>query len=362
MIARHSFSLVAFAIVFSLTGLAQAQRRPRHRPHHPAAMATPTPWQDDEDEDADEDDADEDDADEDTSPTADVTAVPSVEGGTTYGVFVGITHYRGENEDLPGTADDARNLAQSFERAGWMQRHNAVVLTDESATADRVRQAFSALAPRVGPRDMFVFFFDGHGDADEIDLRGRDLTRRDLSRMLDGVRGRSLVVLDSCNSGGFASVVRGHPTRAGLFSSRANESSSVAEEVGSGGWLAWHFRRAVDGGVRRRADGSIDFDEVSRYVQAQYRRSHVEGQHLVAVRGGTREDFAIGGAGTGVEPSEPTDVMVARNDRGTPEPMPADDGWTNGNVPQGFPVNDGFDQAVRLGVGLATATLQAITK
>ena len=266
MTSRHSLSLVAFAVVFSLTSLAQAQRRPRHRPHHPTAVAIPAPWQDDAD---DEDDADEEDReDEDTSPAADVTATPSDEGGTTYGVFVGITHYRGENEDLPGTADDARNLAQSFERAGWMQRHNAIVLTDESATADRVRQAFSALAPRVGPRDMFVFFFDGHGDADELDLRGRDLTRRDLSRMLDGVRGRSLVVLDSCNSGGFASVVRGHPTRAGLFSSRANESSSVAEEVGSGGWLAWHFRRAVDGGVRRRADGSIDFDEVSRYVQA----------------------------------------------------------------------------------------------
>ena len=52
----------------------------------------------------------------------------------------------------------------------------------------------------------------------------------------------------------FAGVVRNHPGRAGLFSSRANESSSTAPEVGSGGWLAYNFRRAVDGGVALSGD------------------------------------------------------------------------------------------------------------
>ncbi len=312
---------------------------------------------DDGADDGASDDGADDGASDDSADDADAPPPSAGAAGTTYGIFVGISHYRGENQDLPNTAADAQRLAQSFERAGWMDRRNAVVLTDDNATFDRVRQAFATLAPRVGPRDMLVFFFDGHGNADEVDLRGRDMTRRDLSRLLDGVHGRSLVVLDSCNAGGFAGVVQGHAERAALLSSRVNEESSVASEVNAGGWLAYHFRRAVDGGVRRRADGSVDFDEVTRYVQAQYRQSRVEGQHLVAVRGDRRGDFAIGGASDGAAPAMPDDVAVARND---PRAPASDGAWTGAQ--QQLPAADAFGQAVNLGVGLATGVLQAITK
>lgn len=342
------------------------------------------------DEGSDEDGADDsasDDSDDDSAddgadaPTALPAVIPAypasaanAAGGTTYGIFVGITHYRGENEDLPNTAADAQHLAQSFERAGWMQRSNAVVLTDERATFDGVRQAFATLAPRVGPRDMFVFFFDGHGNADEVDLRGRDMTRRDLSRLLDSVHGRSLVVLDSCNAGGFASVIQGHAERAGLFSSRASEESSVASEVNSGGWLAYHFRRAVDGGVRRGPDGAISFDEVTRYVQAQYRQSRVSDQHLVAVRGDRRGEFEIGGNGPAAVATD--DTAVARNDRrrrpvtvevppingDTPDEDGAADNDWNPGASQPAAGTDAFGQALNMGVGLASGVLDAITK
>ncbi len=331
---------------------------------------------DDGSDDGSDDSADDDGADDGGAAAALPTnpaSASSASSGTTYGIFVGITHYRGENEDLPNTAADAQHLAQSFEHAGWMQRNNAVVLTDERATFDGVRQAFATLAPRVGPRDMFVFFFDGHGNADEVDLRGRDMTRRDLSRLLDSVHGRSLVVLDSCNAGGFASVVQGHAERAGLFSSRASEESSVASEVNSGGWLAYHFRRAVDGGVRRGPDGAISFDEVTRYVQAQYRQSRVSDQHLVAVRGDRRGEFEIGG--TGVAAVATDDSAVARNDRRRPVTVevppingdtPDDDGaadndWNPGAARPAASA-DAFGQALNMGVGLASGVLEAITK
>ena len=311
---------------------------------------------DNSDDDSDDDSA----ASDDDSDDAPVAAQPQG-AGTTYGIFVGITHYQGENDDLPNTADEAQHLAQAFERAGWMQRSNAVVLTDERATFDGVRQAFATLAPRVGPRDMLVFFFDGHGSAEDVDLRGRDMTRGDLSRLLDSVHGRSLVVLDSCSAGGFQSIVQGRGDRAGLFSSRANEESSVASEVNSGGWLAYHFRRAVSGGVRRRDDGSIDFDEVSRYVQAQYRQSRVSDQHLVAVRGDRRGDLAIGGAGDVA--AVPSDVAVARSERRrAPVVAEVPPVGEEGDAPQGDPSADPFSQAMNLGVGMATGVLESLTK
>lgn len=260
---------------------------------------------------ADEDRADEDGGDDDadrTAPAAD--AAPSA-GGQTYGIFVGISHYGGDNHDLPGAASDAVQLARAFQTARWMPRQNAIVLTDAQATAQNVRQAFATMSQRVGPQDTLVFFFDGHGGSSVLDTVGHDVSRRELSQMMSRVRGRQLLVLDSCEAGGFAPLVQQNAQRAGLFSSRADQESSTAPEVNAGGWLAYFFRRAVEGEVRRGADGALDFQAVRRYVAEQYNRRGVSrSQELVAVASNPR--FSIGGTQDAVAP--PSDVMVARRD------------------------------------------------
>lgn len=299
------------------------------------------------------DDGWDDDRDDDSPPRAEEREdAPSTEpaaaqgSGRTFGIFVGISDYQGENDNLAGSAADAVQLARAFQQAGWMERSNAVVLTDREATADNVRQAFRTIAPRVGANDTFVFFFDGHGASSVIDLRGPDLSRNELGRLMDRVHGRQLLVLDSCSSGGFEPIVRGRANRAGLFSSRANETSSTAPEVGAGGWLAYAFREAVAGGVQRRDDGSLDFDEVVTYVRAQYRRHDVD-QNLVAVNGG-RGDFAIGGAGDAAR--VPSDTAVASNDPG--DGAGDDAGDVTGEAPTGalpslIPMIPGFLNGAR---------------
>ena len=278
---------------------------------------------------------------------------PSAGAGTTWGIFVGITRYDGENDDLPGAAGDARTLARSFEHAGWTRHGNAVVLTDREATLDQVRQAFRTISPRVGPRDTLVFFFDGHGSSNTLDLRGDDLTRRELGRLLDRVGGRSLLVLDSCEAGGFASVVRGNASRAGLFSSRANQSSSTAPEVGAGGWLAYNFRRAVDGGVRRRPDGSVDLRDVVRYVERDYRSRDLD-QTLVSAQG-ARGDFALGGAGSAAtDDNSPAVEPDADGDEG-------EDDVQYARAEPGAPGN-ALVPLVQFGTGLAGQALEALTK
>ena len=249
--------------------------------------------------------------------------------GRTFGIFVGITNYQGENNNLPGSAADAVHLARAFQQAGWMQRSNAVVLTDREATLANVQQAFRTVAPRVGANDTFVFFFDGHGSSSALDLRGADLSRDNLGRLMNNVRGRQLLVLDSCSAGGFAPLVRGQRNRAGLFSSSATETSSTAPAVGAGGWLAYSFREAVNGGVQRRDDGSLDFNEVVSYVREQY-QSHNVDQTLVAVnsRGGS---FSIGGQGDAVA-DVPADTAVAANDE------PARPGFGGNELPALIPL------------------------
>jgi len=266
-------------------------------------------------------------------PPAPGGARPATSGGRTYGIFVGISQYGGDNTDLDGPAADAVNLARAFQRAGQMQRADAVVLTDRQGSLTNVRQAFRTMAQRVTPQDTLVFFFDGHGGANVLDLVGTDLSRSELGRMMASVRGRQLVVLDSCSAGGFSSVVQGRPERAGLFSSRADQESSTAPEVGAGGWLAYFFRRAVEGQVRPRADGSLDFAAVTQYVRREYdTRGVSRSQELVAVA--AQRDFAIGGRGDAVGPAEPT-VVVAQRDRTAPSMQPSMRPWpTAGGVTQ----------------------------
>ena len=224
----------------------------------PGSAPTDDGWDTDGDanNNTDGDDDDRADAPEPTTPAAATNGA-----GRTFGIFVGITNYQGENNNLPGSAADAVHLARAFQQAGWMQRSNAVVLTDREATLANVQQAFRTVAPRVGANDTFVFFFDGHGSSSALDLRGADLSRDNLGRLMNNVRGRQLLVLDSCSAGGFAPLVRGQRNRAGLFSTTATDTSSTAPAVGAGGWLAYAFREAVNGGVQRRDDGSPDFKE-----------------------------------------------------------------------------------------------------
>ena len=202
-----------------------------------------------------------------------------VGAGTVYGVFVGISAYGGGN-DLDDTANDARNLAGAFERVGLIHHGNAIVLTDDQATTEQVRQAFETLGPRVTAHDTFVFFFDGHGDTNEVELVSGPATASDINRMLSGIRGEQLVVLDSCYSGSIASIIRGHDNRIGLFSSRANETSFVASPVHAGGWLAYFMIEAVRQRIGGR-DGSVHLADIVTYVQHGYgERVHGQ-QHLV---------------------------------------------------------------------------------
>jgi len=204
---------------------------------------------------------------------------PGDGSGTVYGVFVGVSNYGGGN-DLDDTANDARNLAAAFEHTGMIHRGNAIVLTDDDATTGRVRQAFQTLSQRVTAHDTFVFFFDGHGDVNEVELQSSPLTGRELSSLLQDIRGEQVVILDSCYSGSIASVMRGNPRRIGLFSSRSTETSFVASEVHAGGWLAYFMIQAVTTRLAGR-DGSLNLRDLVAYLQRGYSRRVGSHQHLV---------------------------------------------------------------------------------
>jgi len=222
---------------------------------------------------------------------------PQPGGGRVFGIYVGITAY--PSGRLPLCAEDAIKLAEDMRRAGLQTAEQQILLTDANATPQGVRQAFQRMAGQVGPNDLFIFFYSGHGaqgseqaGSQELDRReesinliGGDLGDDEMARLFDQIRARvAIIALDSCFSGGFARDVISRPGRMGFFSSEEDLTSSVASRFQAGGYLS-HFLRL---GLRGEADNSprdslLTAGELTHYLYTQF------GSHMQDVRASTTD-------------------------------------------------------------------------
>lgn len=182
---------------------------------------------------------------------------PSGEAGRTYGVFVGISDYPSQN-DLQYCADDAIRVQQAFVNAGILSPLDSVVLRDRQATRTAVASSIERFARRMGPNDTLVFFFSGHGNrvadrnGDERDGQDETIVLADgpvlddeLAQILAPTAGRAIAALDSCYSGGFQQDLARLPNTAGLYASREDQVSYVANRHEAGGYLSYHLAEVV---------------------------------------------------------------------------------------------------------------------
>jgi hypothetical protein len=209
-------------------------------------------------------------------------------GGRTYGIFAGISDYPGTGSDLDFTAEDAIRVRDALIRGGGMRPEDAVTLTDSDATLSNLEDALEAIGSRAGPDDTFVFFYSGHGsrversapemsDPDSLDetivLYDQQVSDDEMRRLFDQIQaGTTLVLLDSCFSGGFAKDVISVPGRMGMFSSEEDVTSQVAVKFRAGGYLSYFLDEAIgDGLADEDRDGSVTAIELSEYVHYRFR-------------------------------------------------------------------------------------------
>jgi hypothetical protein len=208
-------------------------------------------------------------------------------GGRVFAVLAGISDYPGDANDLPECANDARKLDETLGRRGLLEAQRRIVLTDADATRANLTAAMARMATEVGPDDVFLFFYSGHGaqggpgsrDAREIDgrdeaivLHDGELVDDELGRMLDRLRARvAITALDSCYSGGFAKDVITRPGRVGLFSSEEDVLSAVASQFQAGGYLSHFMRMALSGDADADpSDGLLTVGELTHFVYRQF--------------------------------------------------------------------------------------------
>lgn len=243
----------------------------------------------------------------------------AVQGGPrVFAIMVGVSDYGGTANNLPFTDEDAIKLSETLQRGGVLNP-SSVVLTNAEATVGSVRRAFERISREAGPDDMFLFFFSGHGSqqdtqvsalepdgrSESIVLRDGQISDQEMAGLFRSLNTRlSLLVLDSCFSGGFARNVVDRPGVMGLFSSEEDLTSAVAGKFQAGGYLSHFLRAGLAGAGDLDGDGVVTAGELATYLRRQFvaevenvEAETMEGQrnyqNLVIDRGGVQVDDVV---------------------------------------------------------------------
>ena len=242
------------------------------------------------------------------SATAAATA-----GGQTYALLVGISKYAKPELSLQFADADASVFGQLLQspRGGGLPDGNILLLTDEKATTAAVRNGFQDfLKRRVTKNDTVVILIAGHGtvevpgsknafiltyDSDPQDLKSTALPMAELQSLFEDQLakvGRVVLFVDVCKAGTIGTI---HNTMVsanvqqlgdvegdlfGLLASRPKEVSLEGPQFGGGhGVFSYYVIKGLEGDADENHDGSVDANELIRYVTGQVQAATADKQH-----------------------------------------------------------------------------------
>lgn len=209
-----------------------------------------------------------------------------------WALIVGISDYiyYGDEPggDLPGAANDARNMHEVLLKRWGFREENVKLLLDHEATRAAMEHGLSQWLPSVvKPGDLVIFYYAGHGsqvfdtDGDEEDgldetLCPADVMRRDASKdITDDELGEWLralptehvkVILDSCHSGSATRAVTLHARARSLGRSPRSDLTPPP------GWTPPVQTRSLTGGAnapKATRMAAAHYDKVLELAAAQ---------------------------------------------------------------------------------------------
>ncbi|WP_121116653.1 pre-peptidase C-terminal domain-containing protein [Croceibacterium ferulae] len=201
--------------------------------------------------------------------------------GRVFLLSVGVADYQ-RASPLSLTDGDAAKLTQTLSAMGVLAP-GSVTLLNAEATRGAVQSAFGRIAAQIGPDDLFLMFFSGHGSKESVDtimegdgsaetIEMYDAAIRDyeLAQLFDQIPARSLLVLDSCFSGGFDTVIKRRTGRMGIFSSDSDLTSLVADKFEAGGYISMILQQALGGQADGDGNAAITAGELSEYMRSTF--------------------------------------------------------------------------------------------
>jgi formylglycine-generating enzyme required for sulfatase activity len=247
-----------------------------------------------------------------------------------YAVVIGVGKFVDPRiPSLSACANDAKAVyaALTDPQAGMFPRDHVSLLIDEQVTPEAVTDALDTLSKRVGPQDLAVVFFSGHGATDERGraywimhgtqpdhLRATALPETDISDLLGDVKTtRMLTLIDACYAAATANVAQAkaildlqaiYPKfqgegRVAITASKGDQLSVVIGDKTDPGYgysaFTWHLVQGLKGGADANGDGVVDLDELWNYVKdrtAQTSR-RMGGEQLPQLKGQTGSQFLL---------------------------------------------------------------------
>ena len=146
-----------------------------------------------------------------------------------HALLVGVSDYsnvarinRQPVRSLAGVKTDLAQVRSALLGVG-VETGNIAVLSDEDATAARVKSNLAGIARRAGPDDMIVVYISGHGIQADLKRAGMAMpvffdflfaeaeSAPDFEQLLEiasnSAAGKIVMIIDTCHSGGAASVL-----------------------------------------------------------------------------------------------------------------------------------------------------------
>ncbi|MFK7964073.1 MAG: caspase family protein [Burkholderiaceae bacterium] len=247
-------------------------------------------------------------------------SAPPEKHATMHILAIGVSDYAVPAYRLEFAAKDALDLGRALDRQATKQFDQVVLrtLVDKRATRSSIVQALQAFKEQVGPDDTGVLFLAGHGvnsrqgkyyflphDANVEDLANTGVPEDSLRSALSGVRGKALMLVDTCY-GGAALSRAGSVELATIANDLSSPENGVVVFAGSSGrqlseenaaWSNGAFTKGLLAGINGDADpystGNITVLGLIHYV-SQYVTRLTEGRQTpVAILPTGVPDYSI---------------------------------------------------------------------
>jgi len=201
-----------------------------------------------------------------------------------YVLSVGVSDYENNDLDLRFAHADAEGIARAFksQQGRLFGEVKSRVLINEEATKGEILDGFDWIEREVTQKDVALVFVSGHGDNDNRGnyyflphdvnpdkLRRTAVVFRDFNEMLEGLPGKTVLMVDTCKSGNVTGSRRtkaiADPTRA-LMELIRTESGVVVMSASTGSelsvesdeWGHGAFTKALLDGLKGPADFNND--------------------------------------------------------------------------------------------------------
>jgi uncharacterized caspase-like protein len=214
---------------------------------------------------------------------------------------VGIDKYKDPGLKLNCAVNDATELVKTFQArsAALFDVQPATLLTDGKATREGIRKALAGLKGVVGPHDVAVIFYAGHGEQQgngfyllPQDVKGNNLKEtaisgEELKRYLGDLHGKVLLLLDACHSGAIGKAINDIARElsdpdCGVVVLCAAQGSENAGEADGHGYFCKSMLEALNGeneAPRNRQDHCVYLHHLEQYVIDRVQELSKDTQH-----------------------------------------------------------------------------------